>query len=303
MRDVDAAILRCDFAQLDQFLGLRVECGGVDQRGGHAQCAFRHCLPHERLHALEFSRGRRPVLIAEFMDAHRGGAHEGGHIRGNAALLEVVQIFAERGPAHFIANVALLLEYLLLHLLVERAFGPPLAENLQRHPLADVTLRTAILQQADCGPTQHVDEAGCHRQAAGINFLRSDRVPDPADCGNGIGIDGDVAGIRLCTAAVVNHAIADDEIVPGLRRVRQQQEQAGQDHNFPPRLIRCPVAKGFVQFKFQKTTLKDSETQDRHLRRSEVANEEACHHKKSFTALSAMRRFTPGLCVFVVCPI
>ena len=66
-------------------------------------------------------------------------------------------------------KIALLLERLRTHGLGERAAGPALAEDLQGHALHRVGHASAIGDQGFRRPTEHVDEARCHRVTSRVN--------------------------------------------------------------------------------------------------------------------------------------
>ena len=53
---------------------------------------------------------------------------------------------------------------------VQRAHRPAFAEHFERHALADIALRAAIVQERDRGPGEHVDEARRHGQTAARRY-------------------------------------------------------------------------------------------------------------------------------------
>jgi hypothetical protein len=120
VRDVHPPKRRGRFRQRDQLVGFRVESRCVNERGSDPERALLHRLPHQRLHPYElFSRGRA-VGIPELVDAHRGGADEGCDVGRHSPLHEMLQVLAERGPGNFELNVALVLDHLLPHPVVDR---------------------------------------------------------------------------------------------------------------------------------------------------------------------------------------
>ena len=165
------------------------------------------------LHALQFRGRGRAIGIADFVDAHGSGADKGRDIAGDAALDEVVQVFGQRGPLDGILDVALLLAHLPLHRVGERPHGRAFAQDFERHALADVALRAAILEEGAVGPTQHVDEPRGDRETPGVQLRPAARAPQLADGRDGLPVDGEVAGHRRPAAAIVDHAVADEEVV------------------------------------------------------------------------------------------
>src|SRR3546814_7430245 len=57
-----------------------------------------HRLAHQVLHARQLRRRRVDVALAKLVDAHRGRADEGSHVRRDAAGFQVLQVVAQRGP-------------------------------------------------------------------------------------------------------------------------------------------------------------------------------------------------------------
>ena len=213
VRDVQAVVFRSGLAEGDQLLRPRVKRGGIDQRRGDAYRAFGHRVAHQLLHPLQLVGRGRTIGIADFVNAHRRGADKGRDIAGHASLNEVVQIFAQRGPLDAILDVSLLLAHLPLHCVIERPHGRAFPQNLERHALADVALRAAIFDEGPVGPTQHVDESRCHCETPGVKLRPAARAPQLADGRDGLPVDGNVAGHRRPAAAVVNRAVADEEVV------------------------------------------------------------------------------------------
>ncbi len=226
--DVHAAVGRGGLAQRDQLVGPGVEGRGVDQRRAHAERAFLHRLPDERLHPREFLGRRRPVVVIELVHAHGGRADEGRDVQGHPALLEVREILAQRGPADVELEVALLFEHLLLHLLVERTHRLALAEDLERDALASVRETARVDDQRVDRPGEHVDEARRDRAPGRVDL--EPRAPrDVADGDDPVAADRDVADTGLPAGAVDDRAVADDEIElvgPGRRAGAEQQSEA-----------------------------------------------------------------------------
>ncbi len=146
------------------------------------------------------------------MDAHRGGADEGGHVGRYAPVFQVLQVFAQRGPGNVEADVALVFQHLGLHGVVQRAHGTAFAHHLEGHALADVALRPAVLDQRLGGPAQHVDEAGRDGQAPGVDGLSGAAV-QIADCDDAVAPDRHVGPEGRAAVAVVNRPVHHHEVV------------------------------------------------------------------------------------------
>ena len=117
VRDVLAAVLRGHLAQLDQFLGARVERRRVDQRRADPERALFHLLTHERAHLVELSRRGLPILEADDVLADRRRADERRDVLRDAAPLELAQVLGQRRPGDVELDVA--------HALDERASSSP----------------------------------------------------------------------------------------------------------------------------------------------------------------------------------
>ena len=193
VRDVLAAVLRRDLAQLDQLLGRGVEGRRVDQRRADAERARFHLLPHERAHLARAAAAvgfwsSRPMTCSRIVVAPTNEATFG----------ETPRFSSSR---RYSASVVHVMSYLmspcsstmpLLHRVVERAHRAAFAEDLERHALADVALRAAVGEQRLGRPREHVDEAGRDGQA---RWRRSTVAPsrcEVADRGDAVAADADV---------------------------------------------------------------------------------------------------------------
>ena len=84
--------------QRDQFLGGGVGRRRVLQRSGEAHGALAHGVADQRLHALQFRRGGRAVVVAEHHAAHLRGAHVAGQVDPHALLSQAREVLAEGPP-------------------------------------------------------------------------------------------------------------------------------------------------------------------------------------------------------------
>ena len=102
---------------------------------------------------------------------------------------------------------------LLFHLVAERPHRRAFTHDFERNALADIALRSPILNQRRVRPGHHVDETRGDGEAGHVVFERSSRVSDIAQHNDRIAVDRYVADIGRLAAAVVDGAPAEDEIV------------------------------------------------------------------------------------------
>ena len=212
VRNVFALIFRRDFAQLDQLLGLGVKRRRINQRGADPERARFHLLPDELPHLLELFRRRLFVFEANDKIADRGRADERRDVAGDAALLEVAQIFRERAPLDLVLDVALLAHDPFLHPVVERPHRISFAHDLRRHSFADFALGTAVLDQRFSRPREHVDETRRDREPLGLDHrlrLVGGIISERRDP---IAADSYINHARFFAGAVVNRATFDDDV-------------------------------------------------------------------------------------------
>ena len=147
VRDVFAFVLGRDLAQFDQLICFGIESRRIDQGGADAECAGFHFLAHQLAHLFQLRRGGRLVFQADDILANGGGPDKRGHVAGNAAGLEVLQVFRQRVPLDLVFDIRLLFDPPLLHELVQRPHRFALAHDFRGHALPDLTLRTPILDE------------------------------------------------------------------------------------------------------------------------------------------------------------
>ena len=102
VREVDAAVARGDFGELDDLVGRGEPVGHVLQRRAEAERALLHRLRDELLHLLEFRRRRRPIVLADDVVANAAGADERADVdRRTRPLLEPLEVVgrASASPA------------------------------------------------------------------------------------------------------------------------------------------------------------------------------------------------------------
>src|SRR5262249_8182673 len=103
-------------------------------------------------------------------------------------------------------------------LALERADRPALAEDLCGDPLADLALGVAVFQEEVVRVRVHVDEPGRDDQPLGVDFPFGLLRGHAADGDDAIAPDGHVAEEPGVAAAVHDLAIADEQVVRGVRR-------------------------------------------------------------------------------------
>ena len=74
--DIATAIVGSHFGQGDEFDRIGIKRRRIDQRGRDTERAFFHGLADKLAHAVQLLGRRRPVLEANLVNAHRGGANE-----------------------------------------------------------------------------------------------------------------------------------------------------------------------------------------------------------------------------------
>ena len=127
----------------------------------------------------------------------------------DAGFFRDLKVFAESGPA---CGLAADEHRLRLELPDARAGGRSFTENLGGHALADFALGQAVFEEQRIGMRVHVDEAGGHDEAGGVDLWRigprrqlTDEF-DLAALNSNVGIEPGVAG------AVDDLAVGDDQI-------------------------------------------------------------------------------------------
>ena len=126
---------------------------------------------------------------------------------------KILQIFRELGPGDGVGDISLAAEHVLFHGLIERPHGGSFAENFKSDPLPDVPLGAPIFDQGLSRPAQHVDEAGCHGQALGIDLKLTAPIDDRPHRGDRVAVNRKVSPIGCGTTAVINDTVSNDQVV------------------------------------------------------------------------------------------
>jgi len=141
MRDIRAA---GSLGQRGELVGGGERARRVDERGPEAEGALGSGIASKDAHALQLVRCRRPVVVADLMNAEGGRADERRDVHRDAEPDEMVETLAEGGPRHVVLDVGLTLDLIATHRVGERPHRGPFTEHLERYALAHVALRAAV---------------------------------------------------------------------------------------------------------------------------------------------------------------
>ena len=89
---VNASVLPGNFREFDQFLGLGIVAGRIDQRGRDAERTLLHSLADQSLHLFEFFRSRRTIGIAHHRFSYLRGADVSPDVDGRPGFFETRKI-------------------------------------------------------------------------------------------------------------------------------------------------------------------------------------------------------------------
>src|SRR5207253_9204349 len=109
------------------------------------QRARLHLFANEFAHLIELFRRRLFIFETDHVFANRGRADERCDVAGNAAALQITQIFRERIPFDVVFDVALLTQHTFADAIVHRTHRFAFAHDLGSDPLPDLALRTTVL--------------------------------------------------------------------------------------------------------------------------------------------------------------
>ena len=205
----DAAVLPDDPAELDQLVRRRQE---TRRRGEHARepgGAVLHRLPDEALHLLELLRSRRLESLSHDTAPDVAEADVGDDVRRDPGALESAEVVAKGGEAHRLPTH---LHRAGLELALEGPAGAALAEDLGGHPLADLALRIAVLEEQPVGVGVHVDETRSDDETAAVDRPTGPTVRQLADRRDAVSPEGDIPREGGLTAAVDDPAPLEDQV-------------------------------------------------------------------------------------------
>src|SRR5713226_8493496 len=157
---VDASVFRRHLSQRDQFFGLGVKGGRVDQGSGNTHRTLPHRLLHQLSHAGEFFGSGRAVRAAYDAPSHLRSANISTKIYAYALLLQAAKVAVEITPVY--SQVVVLEKIVAVGqgLIVLRSNGPALARDPGGNSLGQLAEGLLVNQQVPFGLLQHVDEAG-----------------------------------------------------------------------------------------------------------------------------------------------
>ena len=188
--DVDSAHLPRHLRELDHLGGRRERAGDVEETRAQPERTIFHALPHERAHLLELVGRGLPIDRTHHPIADRSLADEAGEVRRDVRRRHAIEKRAERDRRRSI-----------------RPFDE------RRDALADIVVGGRHVEDAAARVGVNVDEPGRNRLAGGVDDPRRRRIDPPADPGNRVAANGDVASIPGAAGAVDDPAVLDDQIV------------------------------------------------------------------------------------------
>ena len=179
----------------DQFVGVGIGTGRVDEARREAERAGVHRLAEQPLHRSHVVGVGRPRLESHGGDAQGAVADEVRDVDGGADRAERVEVLRERLPAQVEAgadaagpapdDLALVGAQRRLR---ERAHP----DDFGRHALADFRLSRRTTEVEEIGVGVHVDEPGRHRVSGRVDHAGRLAGQVPADGDDPIAFDGDV---------------------------------------------------------------------------------------------------------------
>ena len=209
MHRVDAAIAGRDLGQFDHLGGVEEGIGQVIKPGGQAGGALLHPLADQALDLLHLGRRRLAVFVTHHRGAHLSRADIRHDVGADALLFQIGEETAQGGPGPLDRRRH-------HHGIVHRGPQHRAGRQMFAHQFGGDALRhfgkpAPVKSQAEFRMTVHVDKAGGHHLAAGIDHLfRFHR--GTADIHNPVTCDGDI-GLHARTTAAVDHlAVLDQQV-------------------------------------------------------------------------------------------
>ena len=201
VRDVDAVDRRQLARELDDFVGRAPAAGLVLEPRGQADRAFLQRLPHERAHARDLVRPRRPPhVVAHHAPAHGAVADEQHRVRADAGLLEQRALIGD-GPRR-------------AAVLVDDDGGDALRDEVRRRSTHRIRIaKAAARARPIVGMRVDVDESGRDVLAGGVDGTRGLRVRQRADRDDAAAADRDVGGEPGIAGAVEHAPVLDQQVV------------------------------------------------------------------------------------------
>ena len=178
MRGEEPAELADGRAQREQLGVVGVHAGGVGEPGRQADGPLGHRGAHDLLHRHDVVGARRHVLPPADQRPDHAVRDQVGRVAGDAPTLETtvepVEVLPDGAPGEVeVRRIGVPAGDLLAEhgqrVVVDRRVGQAvLAQQLGRHPLADLGQVVGLQQDLQVGVGVHVDETGCEHEAVGV---------------------------------------------------------------------------------------------------------------------------------------
>ena len=175
VRGIHAAVLRHDFRQLHQFVGIGVHARRSDQARRHAKVAGLHCGADQLTHVRHLRCRGRALGHAHRRNAHRGVTDQEHDVVAQSIGLQASDVLVRRTPVPAqIANVAAEKPVQLHH-----GRGAGIAERSRteaavpvdfgRHALQELAVAGWPDQEGQIGVGVHIDEPGAHDATTNVD--------------------------------------------------------------------------------------------------------------------------------------
>ncbi len=210
---VHAAVPRGLRRQRHQLLGSGVRGRRILERSRDADRPLSHRRAHQRPHAVELRRARRPVAVAQHHAPDLGRAHVAREVDADALPLQPGEVLAQRPPVRRDRVVLVVGPIGGEDRIVERAGGSTFAGDLGGDPLKDLRRQARLDQDGELRLAQHVDEAGGHDHPRRVHRLSRRRAVEPPDRRDPPVANAHVRGVPGRAGAVDDAPMVDDEVV------------------------------------------------------------------------------------------
>ena len=174
MDDENAVLCAHFFIQLNEFVGIPVGTGRIDQSCGKAKSPLLHGLPNDGSHVLKLCRGRGPLLHAEGFDPDRTVAQQYRRIVVQPSLPQGFQVLRKTPPRPlFIGNDSVQAGQQVLHDLQasaadRRSAEPVLAEYFRSDALADFRVGRFLPEIFKVRMAVHIYKTGSNGKPRGV---------------------------------------------------------------------------------------------------------------------------------------
>ncbi len=217
MGNVHAIVFGYHFGQFNDFFGLCMSAGYVDQGGRHAHGTFLHSLPEQLFHLVHFLWAGGAVFIAHNKFTQCTIPYKRSDVGRHPLVFQIIQILAQGSPFDIVFDGLLIFLHIRFHSGIQWPHGAAFPKDFQGNPLPDVALRTPVFDKAHIGPTEHVYKAGGNRHPFGIDFLFASGVCQVADRCNAIAANPYIPDVGGIPGSVIQLTVSD-EYIKGFRR-------------------------------------------------------------------------------------